>query len=131
MKNNNSNLDLAGIFASSLCAVHCAAVPMLIAFGIISGSHWLHNHAIDWIIITIGIVIASYSLVKDFRFKHKSTTPLLVAGLGFTFLLLGMADHHHGILHTILSVCGGLTVALAHFINIRKSHFQCRVVHLS
>lgn len=130
MNNNSPSLDIAGILASSLCALHCAAVPMLIAFGIISGSHWLHNHLIDWLIISIGFIIAGYSLVRDFKTKHKSVVPVCIAGIGFTSLLFAMSDHHHGILHTFFSVTGGLTVAIAHFINIRKSHYQCRVLHV-
>lgn len=130
MNNSSHSLDKVGILASSLCALHCAAVPTLIAFGLISGSHWLHNHLVDWLIISLGFIIAGYSLVKDFRTKHKSIAPVCISVIGFTLLLIGMSDHHHGILHTFFSIFGGLTVAFAHFLNIRKSHYQCRVVQV-
>lgn len=121
--------DAAGFFASMLCAIHCSAIPILISMGLLSSSTWLHNHMIDWVVIFSGIIIASYSLVGDFFKKHKNYTPMLIATVGFTFLVIGMIDHHGWML--IISVIGGLMVATAHVINHRlgsvcivKSHAQ-------
>lgn len=63
--------DSAGFFTSMLCAIHCSAVPLLISTGLLSSSTWLHNHAIDWVVICTGIVIASYALVGDFLKTQK------------------------------------------------------------
>ena len=82
--------DSAGFFTSMLCAIHCSAVPLLISTGLLSSSTWLHNHAIDWVVILTGIFIASYALVGDFIKKHRNYTPVLLGGVGFTFLLIGM-----------------------------------------
>ena len=109
--------DSAGFFTSMLCAIHCSAVPLLISTGLLSSSTWLHNHAIDWVVICTGIVIASYALVGDFFKKHRNYSPLFLGGVGFVFLLIGMIEHHGWML--IFSVMGGLMVASAHVINHR------------
>lgn len=111
----NINADSAGFFTSLLCAIHCSAVPVLVSMGLLSSSTWLHNHAIDWLVIGLGIVIASYSLVGDFIRKHRSLLPVSLAGMGFAFLLLGMIEHHGWML--VFSVTGGLMVATSHIIN--------------
>jgi hypothetical protein len=109
------NPDTAGFFTSMLCAIHCSAVPVMISMGLLSSSTWLHNHAIDWVVIGIGIIIASYSLLGDYIKKHRNYTPLMLASVGFLFLFVGMIDHHGWML--VFSVIGGLLVATAHMYN--------------
>jgi len=105
------NPDTAGFFTSMLCAIHCSAVPI-----------WLHNHMIDWVVIGSGIVIASYSLVGDYFNRHRQIVPGLTALFGFSFLLIGMIDHHGWML--IFSVLGGLMVATAHMLNHRLTRLS-------
>lgn len=114
------NADKAGFVASTLCAIHCAGIPVLISSGLLSTTTWLHNHAIDWAIISFGIIVASYALVGDYFNKHKNPKPLIFASIGFMGLFVGMIDHHGWML--AFSVIGGLMVATAHYINIRLSH---------
>ena len=111
----NINADLAGLFTSLLCAVHCSAIPIFISLGLIGSGSWLHNHLFDWVIIGIGVVIAIYSLVGDYLRFHRNLAPLFIASLGFVFLFVGMVEHHGWIL--IFSVVGGLLVASAHYLN--------------
>ena len=111
------NADSAGFFTSLLCALHCSAVPVLISFGLIGSGSWLHNHTFDWVIIALGIVIASYSLVGDYFRKHRNIIPIAIAASGFIFLFIGMVEHHGWML--IFSVLGGLMVAYSHLLNFR------------
>lgn len=114
------NPDSAGFFASLLCAIHCSAIPLLISFGLLGSSSWLHNHFFDWLIIGFGIVVAGYSIVGDYFKKHRKLFPLIMAIIGFSFLLIGMIEHHGWML--IFSVLGGLLVASSHVLNWRYSH---------
>jgi MerC mercury resistance protein len=111
------NPDVAGFWTSLICAIHCSALPILIAFGSVGSHAWLHNHLFDWVIISIGIVIAAYSLMGDYLRGHKSALPLSIASVGFAFLLIGMIDHHGWML--VFSVTGGLMVASSHIVNHR------------
>ncbi len=118
----NINPDTAGFFTSMLCAIHCSSIPVLISLGLLSSSSWLHNHMIDWVVIGIGILIATYSLIGDYLKLHKNLTPLLMAGVGFVFLFLGMIEHHGWML--VFSVVGGLLVASSHLYNHRIGRFS-------
>ncbi|MEZ4911295.1 MAG: MerC domain-containing protein [Saprospiraceae bacterium] len=113
------NADMAGFFTAMLCAIHCSSIPVLISLGMLNTSTWLHNHAIDWFVIITGIIIAGYSLIGDYLKLHRQSRPLIIAGIGFTFLIVGMVEHHGWIL--IFSVLGGLMVAWAHMVNISLS----------
>ncbi len=72
---------------------------------------------VDWVVIGLGIVIATYSLWGDYIKSHKNYVPVLMAGFGFLFLLIGMIEHHGWML--IFSVSGGLLVAASHIVNQR------------
>ncbi len=119
------NPDFAGMFTSLLCAVHCSLVPVLVSVGAVSSTTWLHNHVFDWVVIGIGIVIASYALVGDFFKKHQNIRPLLLGLMGFIFLFIGMIDHHSWML--MFSVAGGLIVATAHYYNHKLGRACSRV----
>jgi hypothetical protein len=113
----NINPDAAGFFTSLLCAIHCSAIPVMISLGLVGSSSWLHNHMFDWVVIGIGVVIASYSLLGDYLKLHKNVLPLTMAAIGFGFLMIGMIEHHGWML--VFSVLGGLLVASSHLVNHR------------
>jgi MFS family permease len=119
----NLNPDAAGFFASLLCAIHCSAIPIMISLGLMGSGSWLHNHLFDWIIIGFGFIMAGYAIVGDYFKKHRKILPLAIAATGFSFLLIGMIDHHGWML--IFSVLGGLLVASSHVLNWRYSQ-SCR-----
>lgn len=113
----NINPDAAGFFTSLLCAIHCSAIPVMISLGLVGSSSWLHNHLFDWVVIGIGVVIASYSLLGDYIKFHRNLLPMAMAVLGFSFLMIGMIEHHGWML--LFSVAGGLLVASSHLVNHR------------
>jgi energy-converting hydrogenase Eha subunit A len=113
------NLDFAGFAASLICALHCIAIPIVLSLGLVNGSHFLHNHYFDTAIIAIGIVIASMSLLGDYKI-HKSKLPIGLIAFGFTTLILGL-KLGHDLPHVVMSVVGSGFVASAHFINWKKS----------
>lgn len=119
----NINPDAAGAFASILCAIHCSAVPIMISLGVLSSASWLHDHLFDWVIIGVGIVIAGYSLVGDYLRHHHNLQPLFLATIGFLFLGIGMIQHEGWLL--VLSIAGGLIVAMAHYKNHLLGRATC------
>ena len=111
------NFDLAGATAATLCAVHCAVFPVLLSFGLVSST--AHNHTFDWILMSIGIIIAGYVLVKDYTLSHKNFTPIAVATIGFITLFTGIETHGE---HFYLNVLGGLLIVASHILNWKLSH---------
>ena len=111
------NLDFAGATAATLCALHCAAFPLLLSLGLVSNTH--HNHTFDWVFMSIGILIAGYILVKDYTGNHKNFLPIVIAGVGFITLYTGIETHGE---YFYLNVIGGLLIILSHFYNWKLSH---------
>ena len=111
------NLDFAGAATASICALHCAAFPVLISLGIISGAS--HNHLFDLSLMFIGIVIAGIILIKDFTSIHRNILPIAIAGIGFIALFAGIESHGEQV---YLNLIGGGLIVLSHYTNWRISN---------
>ncbi|MDF1694338.1 MAG: MerC domain-containing protein [Saprospiraceae bacterium] len=111
------NLDFAGAATASICALHCAAFPVLLSLGIITGS--THNHIFDWTLMSIGILIAGYILIKDYLTAHKNMLPIAIAGIGFIVLFTGIETHGE---HFYLNIIGGILIVASHYVNWKLSH---------
>ncbi|HST27149.1 MAG TPA: MerC domain-containing protein [Rudaea sp.] len=113
--------DRLGAVASLLCAVHCAALPFLLAILPALGLGFLASHGFERGFIAFASVLALTMAVVGYR-RHRTARAfaLLVPGLlalwigGFAFDL-----SHATYLHSLLVAVGGSCVAFAHFINLR------------
>lgn len=113
--------DRLGAVASLLCAVHCAALPFLLAVLPALGLGFLASHGFERGFIAFASVLAMTMAVIGYR-RHRTARAfaLLVPGLlllwigGFAFDL-----NHAPLLHSLLVVMGGSCVSFAHFINLR------------
>ncbi len=117
------HLDLLGFITSFICAIHCMAVPLIFSFGLMGAGGFSHNHAFDFILIGLGIVIAGYTIFKDYK-KYKNVLPFMVGIIGITFLLIGLNGHN--LMFSVSSVLGGCMLATAHYLNWKKNHSKTR-----
>lgn len=111
------NFDFAGAITASLCAVHCTIFPVLLSLGLTTNT--VHNHSFDFMMMSIGVLIAGYSLVRDYIRKHKNALPLFVAIVGFVTLFIGIETHGDFFL---LNIIGGLMIVGSHLLNWKLSH---------
>ena len=111
------HLDFFGFLASGLCAIHCAVLPAVLAFGALSSLSWLGNPQIELIFICISVVLASFSLVQSYFRVHRRALPLLVVGLGFALILGSRFSGEFA--HHALTTIGGIAIATAHLMNWR------------
>jgi len=116
-------VDRFGAFASFLCAVHCALLPVL--FGVLPalGLAFLANHAIERAFVGFAIVLATTSLLFGLR-KHGSYRAFWFLIPGIVLLVAGMlvGATHADTLHAVLVSVGGTLVALSHLVNLRLNH---------
>lgn len=113
--------DRLGAAASLLCAVHCAALPFLLALLPALGLGFLASHGFERGFIACASVLALTMAVLGYR-RHRTARvfALLVPGLlmlwigGFAFDL-GNAT----LWHSLLVVAGGTCVSFAHVVNLR------------
>jgi len=112
------NLDRLGITASTLCAIHCAALPFVITVLPMWGMGFLANEAVEIIMIALSLVLGVWSLSSGYRKQHQRIAPILVLMLGFGCIAFG---HFSGVelFDPILIPLGGFTIAAAHYFNLR------------
>jgi hypothetical protein len=94
-------LDGYGAFASTICALHCAACALLPATLTTLGLVFLIGHETEWLLTVIAVLFASAALVLSWR-SHRNVLiirwlSLGIAGLLSARVLEGQA--HHGAHH--------------------------------
>jgi len=113
--------DRIGAIASFLCAIHCALLPLVLAALPLVGLEFLADQRFERGFVTFACTLALVALVRGFR-RHQQPLPLLLAVPGLVLLLLGVTWAEGGatILHSALVTTGGLLLASAHFVNLRR-----------
>lgn len=116
--------DRIGATASFLCALHCAALPFVLALLPVLGLGFLADHGFERGFIVCASALASATLIYGYR-RHRMRRALLLLLPGLTLLWMGgfIFDAHTGIgWHALLVALGGGCVALAHLTNLRLVH---------
>ncbi len=118
-----SRIDRFGAFASMLCAVHCALLPLV--FGVLPalGLGFLADHGFEQIFVSFAIVLATISLIYGLR-KHGSYRAFVFLVPGIALLVIGIATgaDHSNPWHAVVVSIGGSLIALSHVINMRLNH---------
>jgi hypothetical protein len=111
-------LDRLGMTASTLCAIHCALVPIFLTTLPLMGLQFLADERIEISMILISAMLGTLSLSLSYRKQHRKVLPFLVLFTGF--ILIG-AGHLPGVsnMEPVLIPLGGFIVAIAHFVNWR------------
>jgi hypothetical protein len=109
------NWDFFGFIASIACALHCATVPILLTIGALGGLAWLEHPLVEGFFIVLSLLLASWSLIGSYINQHRNPSALVTVVLGF--LLIITSRFIEGSAEAVLMVIGGLTIALAHYIN--------------
>lgn len=119
------NLDAVGFSASTLCAVHCAALPFAITALPLAGLEFLANPAIEISMIAIGLVVGVAALWHGFR-HHHNLTAVAVLAAGFSLIFLAHSGWVSESLESLMTPIGASVVALAHIANWRLSKAACQ-----
>ena len=118
---NVANLaDRFGATASFLCAVHCAALPFVLALLPALGLSFLADHGFERGFIAFASVLASWSIGSSYR-RHRRPHALWLLAPGLALLWAGafIVDEHFGLrVHAALVAMGGALLASAHLANL-------------
>jgi len=116
--------DRLGATAATLCAVHCAALPLAMAFLPALGLDFLASHAFEGFFLAFTTVFAALSVGHSLRAHGRFYAwPLLLAGLAILFAERFVpAIHDHTLLHALTMTTAGTLVAVAHLLNLRLAH---------
>lgn len=110
-----NSLDRIGMTASTFCAIHCAVVPFIISVLPLWGLSFLAEEWMEICMIILSVAIGIWSLGLSWL-KHRKIAALLIFVCGFFLIVLAHVFGHGSTAHLLLPL-GGLTVALAHYIN--------------
>lgn len=113
-------VNRTGMWASALCAVHCAAAPLLMTALPLLGLNALAGTAAEWTLSFFAIALAVGALCWGHR-QHGSQRVFALFSTGIALLAIGrMAESMEwGEWGMPMLVIGGFTIALAHFVNGR------------
>lgn len=79
--------DRIGVFASVLCAIHCAVTPLLFLFAPAFGEIWAHP-ASHWIVALFVVPLALVMVLRGFKI-HRKRWIVVVGLLGMTLVIVG------------------------------------------
>lgn len=116
MKIKNNTIDIIALSSSLICAVHCAAIPVVLSFSSLSSLHFLENPYIEWTFIVFGLLFVLTSLWPSYKKVHHRVKPLLYAALGFVFIALGRGNLTE-LWEISNTVMGASLVSVAHYLN--------------
>lgn len=141
----HETFDRLAISLSSLCAIHCIALPIAasvtpLLMSTINHGNAVHEFWFHQFILIFIIPVSIFALVTGFR-CHKKNLPMLLGGLGLSILVIvalfaeqlisQQVISHTG--ETILTVIGGIIHAAGHISNAlatKASHTtSCSTAH--
>lgn len=117
-----SLFDKVGITITSLCAIHCIMLPVLLPVLPLLGLSFMHNHAFENIVLLTTMVLGFITLFIGFHRYHRKLYPFYSLFLG-GFIYWQKAAWGAEYEHTIL-IIGAILVVLAHVMNMRLCN-QC------
>lgn len=115
----NGFLDRLGISASLLCILHCVLTPLLVVMVPFVGTQLAHGwfHAV---IAAIVVPVAVWALWNGYR-QHNDARVLWLGGIGLGFVALALLLPGEVLQREfILMSIGGLSLAGAHLLNLRR-----------
>ena len=121
------NLDKLGITASTLCAIHCAALPFVMTLLPLWGLDFLADQGVEITMLVFSLLIGIWSLARGYRAQHHSLWPISILIFGFLLICSG---HFLPVerFEAVLIPLGGLSIAAAHFTNLKMLK-SCPIDH--
>jgi len=113
----NNKVDIMGIVASGVCAIHCAALPILFSLGVLGGATTsVAHHSMELGVLIVSLGLASWSSYRGWK-SHGRIVPQMVIGIGVFLILYGFLVATPAN-HSIMAV-GGFVLVLGHAWNHR------------
>jgi phosphoglycerol transferase MdoB-like AlkP superfamily enzyme len=112
-----SMFDKVGITVTSLCAIHCIMLPVILPVLPLLGLSAVHNHAFERMVLLVTMVLGFITLFIGFHRYHRKLYPFYSLFLGG--FIYWQKDVWGPELEHIVLVVGATLVVLAHIMNMR------------
>ena len=113
--------DKISISASTLCAIHCITLPLLIGVFPAVGTSFFGDEAFHFWLLWLVIPLSAFALLLGCR-RHKVMSVLGIGAAGVGFLIAAaVLGHELGApsLERGLTLLGATVIAVAHYRNYR------------
>jgi len=121
MRTASSLLDAGAIALSSLCLLHCLALPLLAAalplMGVWAEAEWVHV-----VFVAIAAPTTGFALWRAHRQQPLPALAMLGAAAGLSLLLAGAVGWPSHEAETPMTVAGSLLIAGTHLWNAWRRH---------
>ena len=112
-------LDAVGAFASFACAVHCAAMPILLTTVPLAGLEMLASHRMEQVFVVLASIF-SFVVIGSGYCRHRLPLVALTFVAAIVALLVGaFLLHGMGPVHAATLAGGGVLLGCAHALNRR------------
>ena len=110
-------LDRIGITATSLCALHCILLPVLLPALPLLGLGFLADHSWEHTFLISTAILGSIALFSGFKRYHRKLYPfyLLFLGVGIYWVKHDFSEE----LEVFFIIIGASLIVAAHFINLK------------
>lgn len=122
-----SVLDYAGVAASTICLVHCLAMPFVIALLPVVAAQFMES---EWFHISLAFTILVFCLTAFvpgyIRHRDKRLVLIGAAGVGLVFFATFYARHVWGEnVEIAIVTAGNIILVFGHLLNRRLSASAC------
>lgn len=114
-------IERSAVGASFVCLVHCLALPFLLAALPALASVMPVSERFHLWVIAFAVPTSTIALWTG-RARHGSQVPGVIGAAGLALLVLGAVVFGETRWETPITVCGSLTLAVAHLRNWRLRH---------
>jgi hypothetical protein len=110
-------LDRIGITATSLCALHCILLPVLLPALPLLGLSFLADHAWEHVFLIFTAILGSVALFSGFKRYHRKMYPfyLLFIGVGIYWIKHDFSEEYEA----YFIIIGASLIVAAHYINLK------------
>ena len=110
-------LDRIGITATSLCALHCILLPILLPILPLFGLSILADHEWEHVFLLFTAVLGTAALFSGYKRYHRKMYPLALLYLGVAIYWIKHDFAEESAMYFILT--GATLIVASHIINIK------------
>ena len=116
MRKLSDTLGNASMFLSLLCAIHCAATPIIIGIVSLMGVSFMMDPFWEVCLLVVSNVLAIFALATAYK-KHRKIGPFILFGLSLVLIIIGLLIAQHSLI-----LAGLVFTAIALLLNRKYSH---------
>lgn len=116
-------LDKIGISATSICAIHCILLPIILPALPLLGLEFLASDVLERTYLLVTVMLGFIALYAGFKRYHRKIYPFYLLALGA--IIFWFQHELTGTTQVLAIIAGATLVVIAHLVNIKLCN-SCR-----